>query len=638
MNLAACLDQCSLGLLRQIAAAHGVRLEEPPARRELIEALLQRLGAPGYLARYIEQLSDNERWILASVAGAGGPLRGYVLERRLRQHDLTASETDLRDQLDALVQKGLLYRSFLAVGPERGEVFVLPEELRSALPTQAERTEFQLRPAPAPREVRRASPLFSLFALASFIRRWRQHEGRGGAREGQLAALAAETAELAVELPGRAPRERWTLLAHLGLQLGLLTREERGLRTSDRFEGWLARAAEAERQLWESYLAAESWNDLERAGAGGQRFVGRTATPSAARRRVVNLLRALPQDGWVLTRDVQRLVRECAPDFLREGFDNPSSRLVDLSSGEVLGGAMSWERVEGPLVSYLLTGPLFWLGLVEWGRVGDEWDRLRLTVRARGWLEEAALALEPAPAPCSVDDDRRLVAPEDTDLSLLWQLEPYLALERRGPPSVYRLTRGSLLRGLEVGGSIDELRALLARATGEALPLAWSVALERWGARAGRFKIQPGVLLLAEREQELDAVLGSPALAAYVRERLGPRAALLMPTQAMEAAEALERLGHLPEVDAALRLMAGRRAYAALVDQQVLETQLLCLRLLRLLRPSLLEELPQARSLIPRLEDAVGAISAQKLARKARAMAREIRDGWRGASHEREQP
>ena len=236
-----------------------------------------------------------------------------------------------------------------------------------------------------PGETRQCSSSLSLFALASFVRRWRQREARTPPAEGQLVALSRETAELAVELPGRSPRERWTLLAHLGLQLGLFARQQGGLQPTESVAGWLSLGEAAERRLWAAYVSSEHWNDLERAGSGGERFVGRTTEPVAARAQFLDLIRSLPSGGWFLVSDVERLVRERAPDFLREGFEVATSRLVDLQSGEVLGGVGSWERLEGQVVRYLLSGPLFWLGTLEWGRAAD-WDRVRLTPRGRAWL------------------------------------------------------------------------------------------------------------------------------------------------------------------------------------------------------------------------------------------------------------
>jgi hypothetical protein len=626
MDLRDCLDQCSLGLLRQIATTHQVPLPESPARAEVLRVLAERLLQPGYLAQRVANLAEVERAALALVVAEGGQVRSLALERELRHRqgsDLAAAEL-----LAGLLQSGVLFRAFQATGADRGEVYVAPSELNQLVPPPPPSTRPTLPPVEPPAETRRCSPSFNLFAMASFVRTWRQTAaaGRpGAATGGQLDALSAETAELTVELPGRTPRERWTLLGHLGLRLGLFAREEGGLQPTERVPEWLGQGEAGERQLWLSYLNSEQWNDLERAGSGDARFVGRTADSGVSRAQFVELIRVLPVDQWVPASDVETLVRELAPDFLREGFEVSSSRLVDLESGDELVGTASWERVEGPLVKYLLGGPLFWLGVVEWGLANQGWDRLRVTSAGRAWLEGSDEALWPALDPIELTEERQIIAPERCDLALLWDLEPYLELQRRGPPSVYELKRASFARGLEAGGTLDELRKLLERAALGLLPPAFDQALDRWAGRAGRFRLRPIVVLTSEDEAEMTAFLEKLQDTGLVRERLGPKATSITPARAGDVADALGRQGQLPELDAALRLMAGRRAYPALVDQQTLEALLFCIRLVKAIKPALAAEIPHADRLTQRLEQALGPIVAPRLARRARALARQLR-------------
>jgi hypothetical protein len=632
MNLRTCLDQCSLGLLRQIAAGHGLAVPEPPARAEVVDALVARLEEPGYLDGLLAGLEPGEQQVLELVARDGGEIRGFVLERQLRQGP-AGSEVNGGPPaaVGRLLGRGLLYRAFQAVGPERGEVFLIPDEVDRLLPHLTPPERAPIGPVDEPAETRACAPCFNLFAMASFVRRWRQRAARSGRESSQLEALAEEAAELAVELPERTVRERWTLLAHLGLREALFTRDAAGLQPTERFEEWLAEGEAGAHRLWRSYLESDQWNDLERAGSGAHRFAGRTAEPVLARAEVLRVLAANLSERWVLAADVDRLLREQAPDFLREAFEASRAELVDLESGELLGGAQSWDRVEAAFLRYLLSGPLYWLGLLEWGRGPESWDRLRLTRSGLAWLAGSENLLLSPLAPLELSGEGRLLAQPAADLALLWQLEPYLTLERRGPPSRYLLSRASFGRGLAAGGSAAELRRLLERAAGGSLPLELAVSVQRWTIAAGRFKLRPMVVLSAADASELEAVIERLGSSGLLRERLGPLAAVVAPGRGLELAEQLERLGQLPEVDASLRLMAGRRAYAAQVDQSVLEALLYCLRLVRSLDPGLSADLPQADRLVQRLEQALGPIAAPRIVRRARAAARRLKSGSVGS-------
>ncbi|MCC7104807.1 MAG: helicase-associated domain-containing protein [Chloroflexi bacterium] len=624
MKLRSLLEQSSLGELHRVFQQHGAADSVALSRAELVHELAARLTEPGYLGAWLERLDANARTVLRSIVADGGQTRGFVLERRVRQ--VLGSETPertVRAEIDRLLSTGLVFRGFQAFGPERGEVFVMPEELLPLLPARVEATA-DIRPrVSAPERVLACSPVFALFALASFVRRWRLRDARQSSNAGQLAALDHETEHLVAELPGRAARERWTLLAHLAVHLGIFTREDGALDHTEELPGWLGDGDSGHRRLWETYVRAAQWNDLERAGSGKERYAGRVNESLAARAQVLDVLQRLPGVAWLEPEEVVRAVREQAPDFLREGFDVSTSRLLDLLTGEVLAGSSSWDKLEGEVVRYLLSGPLYWLGVVEWGATGEAPDRLRVSELVVGLLvgAEAAAVVSPC-EPLELRDDRRIVASTQAELAILWQLEPYLVLEDRGPPSVYHLSRLSLARGLEAGGSVQDLHRLLERGAGGALPEAFSGALDRWSTRVGRLRIRPAVLLTSETAEELDVLLERADLATILKHRIGPRAVSVPAGRAQELADLLERHGHLPELDASLRLMAGRRAYAGLVDQRVLETLLYALRAMRTIDPTLLDGLVEVEALSRRLETALGPIAASLIRKRAAAAGR----------------
>jgi len=137
------------------------------------------------------------------------------------------------------------------------------------------------------------------------------------------------------------------------------------------------------------------------------------------------------------------------------------------------------------------------------------------------------------------------------------------------------------------------------------------------------------VVLTAEDPDELDAIMGRAEIAGLLRERLGPTAVGVTAARAIDLAEALVRLGQIPQVDAALRLTAGRRAYSALVDQQALEGLLFAILLVKRLKAALADEVPHADRLSQRLEQALGAITAGRIRRRARSVAASLRRSLR---------
>src|SRR5260370_24282250 len=84
---------------------------------------------------------------------------------------------------------------------------------------------------------------------------------------------------------------------------------------------------------------------------------------------------------------------------------------------------------------------------------------------------------------------------------------------------------------------------------------------------------------------------------------MGKRMGEVWAANGLELAEAVRESGRLPRVDAALRLAAEpRRAYAGLIDEQVLEFLLVSLLAFQSARPERLGELEGALSLLERLQ------------------------------------
>jgi len=138
--------------------------------------------------------------------------------------------------------------------------------------------------------------------------------------------------------------------------------------------------------------------------------------------------------------------------------------------------------------------------------------------------------------------------------------------------------------------------------------------------------VRPSVVVEARTEAELDAALAEDTVKPFVRHRLGPTAAEVTAADALELAAALRESGHLPRVDAALRLGSEpRRTYPGLVDEQVLEFLLVSLLAFQHARPERLAELEGALSLVERLERQFPPERLRELRTAAEALAGELR-------------
>jgi hypothetical protein len=205
---------------------------------------------------------------------------------------------------------------------------------------------------------------------------------------------------------------------------------------------------------------------------------------------------------------------------------------------------------------------------------------------------------------CRWEGATELLAPARAPLGTLLEAERYLVLIERGRISRYHLLQEHVAGALSSGGSIGECRKLLVRLTQAALPEDVAERLAMWERRFGALAVRPAVLIEARSPGELDEAIADERVRPFIRARAGPTIAEVPAADApLELADRLRQAGHLPRVDAALRLTAEpRRAYAGLVDEQVLEFLLVSLLAFQRARPERLGELEGSLTLLERLE------------------------------------
>jgi hypothetical protein len=324
------------------------------------------------------------------------------------------------------------------------------------------------------------------------------------------------------------------------------------------------------------------WSELHHAGIAQLHADDADLVDTLGLRRAFgDVLEQLPEGVWLRVAVVSKWLQRVHPRLVREQLT---------PRGLILLQTADWLALEAPLLHYFLLGPLYWLGLVTASRDGGLISR---RPRAHAAKAEA----------CRWEGGADLLAPASTQLGALLQAERYLVLRQRDRVSHYHLVQSHVAAALNGGGSIAECRELLGQLTQAVLPPAIDERLSAWDRRFGALDIRPAVVLEARSAAELDEAVADEAVRPFVRGRLGPLTAEIAAADALELANVLRAGGHLPRVDAALRLAAEpRRAYAGLVDEQVLEYLLVSLLAFRTAWPERLAELEGSSSLLERLE------------------------------------
>ncbi|HEY75696.1 MAG TPA: hypothetical protein G4O00_05880 [Thermoflexia bacterium] len=549
------LIRCDPIRLSVIAERWGVDLPRGP-RRERAAALAERMTGPERIGAVWERLGEAERRALSDLLAEGGRLPWQTFVRfwgevRTMGPARLERERPWEDPVspaEALWYWGLVFQD-LAEGPAGlVEVAVVPEELRPYLPAPPPPV-VQPTPCPPPPIVHPADDglLDDACTLLAYLQNHRLRPGP----EGEWPAR--DEARLLRRFRDDRP-DRFGFLCHLAHRLGWLRTDEAGHLRPDpeTVIGWLRGSAwEQRRSMAQAWREDPTWNDLWHVPTLRPDDTGSWRNnPVLAREAILRHLAACKPDTWYALETFIAAIKEIDPDFQRPDGDYSTWYIRDASTGQYLSGFESWDAVEGALIRYLITGPMSWLGLVDLGadRDGEPPTVFRLSPDGAAFLGRGEPPVRPEPPPLVVRPDLTVLAPPGRRYER-FQLSRVADWVRTGDPYLYRITPTSLERARRQRISLERIVAFLEEATGGEVPRTLRPALARWARRGAEVRLTRGILLRVRDESLLRELTSAPATRRYIREVLGPTAALVAPGDWPRLAQALVERGVLPDVE-----------------------------------------------------------------------------------------
>ncbi len=530
-------------------------------KREAVEALASVMLDPERAAAEWGRLSDQERGALQTLVSAPEHKMPEAQFSRffgeIRQMGPGRRDREKPHLHPASIAETLYFRGLLAVAYDQaktgGQRFAyVPPDLAAVMPTHATGFDVEAGDAPSrergqfePQTVQPATTslvddLATLLAYLQVVPTPSDH-----------AALTAQIAEdLGTRWLGEPHPARTALLITLAGSLGLAS-AERGVfkPVPSHARAWLERTRPQQvRALAEGWRGSTLYNDLWHTPGLEPEDTGWRNDPLLARQTVLTFLEMVPPDDWWPVDEFIKLVKVDEPDFQRVAGDYDSWYIRDATTGEYLRGFESWDRVDGAVLWFILTGPMYWLGLID---LGDEGALCRLTVYGRALISAADWPDRPEEAePVTIQPDGTIYAPRTVSRYDRFQLARITEWGPAGDPYVYHLSASGLARAAAQGISPDVIRSFLRRAGGGDLPASVSQLIEQWEQGAGAAaQLLHAVVLRVPAEDTMKFVSETPELRRYLGAPLGPTAALVRPGQEQELAAALQAHGILVEFD-----------------------------------------------------------------------------------------
>ena len=535
-DLSHTLQGNDLGFLRMVAGAWGIELNSPDAYTAL-PMLVSAMQNRRLASEVIESLSAGARNALKALIDNDGSLPWSLFCRKFGEVRMMGAAKRDRERPDLYPQspaellwyRALIGKAFFNVPPEPQEFVYIPEDLLEFLQTLGVSGSQPLG--------RPASPVESAHVIPADDRLL-DHACT------LLAALRLNPKLDGLATPG------WEVplpvLASLLLSAGLLDPNNSPLPENTR--AFLeANRASALSQLCSSWLSSSSFNDLRM--LPGLLFEGDWNNhPLNTRQSLLEMLSTLPQEKWWNLGSFVAAVCEHQPDFQRPAGDYDSWFIRKEGRQEYLRGFSTWDEVDGPLIRFIITGPMHWLGLMDLAAQAP--GESPAAFRPSAW----AAALYHGQPPKGLSDENAPVRVTAAGHVILANLSPrsvrYLIArfcdwqDEQDKVYRYHLTPASLERARQQGLRTTHLVSLLKKNSANPLPPSLVKALERWEQFGIQAEMKKVSLLRVASPDILDALRKTRATR-YLGETLTPTLLVIKPGGEEAVCDTLAELGYL---------------------------------------------------------------------------------------------
>jgi hypothetical protein len=526
-NLVQSLQTRDLGHLRIVAGMWGVELgsaEDEAALKELTSALLD----PNLLGEMVDSLSAEAQSALEKLVETGGKMPWAAFARQFGEIREAGPGRRDREQVylkPVSAAETLFYRAFLARAffdtPGGAQEFAyIPEDLAKLIISKSSKVSpgNPIEPPGRPATIKEyAHPLSASDRILDDATTC-------------LAALRLGMEPPELHTPVRVVKE---LLEAAGIVNGEASHLEQ-------VKAFLEMSRqEALALLTKAWRESEVFNDLHM--LPGLVCEGEwTNQPLATRSFLFQLLEALPEGKWWNLPAFVLGIKDKYPDFQRPAGDYDSWFIKRLTDGSFLRGFESWDEVDGALLRDIITGPMFWLGLVELATpAGSE------SVSAFRVNEKPIMSAEKGKL--TVASNGRISVPRLVPRVTRYLIARFCEWEATTQDEFhYRVTTGSLTIAGKQGLKVGQLLSLLAKNAAGGIPPAFVKALKRWEANGTEARVETQTILRVSRPEVLEELRKSKA-ERFLGETLGPVTVIVKPGAQARVLAALAELGLLAE-------------------------------------------------------------------------------------------
>jgi hypothetical protein len=273
--------------------------------------------------------------------------------------------------------------------------------------------------------------------------------------------------------------------------------------------------------------------------------------PIKTRKNLLEIIAKLPLKKWYRISGFIDWMYHRHPDFQRSGGEYDSWFIKDAANDKYLNGFENWHHVEGELLRFFLTGPLFWMGIFDLAVVEE--GAQPFAFRKSDWADKL---LEKKPVEYSTNEISEftlrkngvVLLPVNIQRELHYQIARFCVWEKiQRKHYHYKISPIAIRRAKTQHISTSQIKMLFQKYAIKPIPRNIMVALDRWDKKQSQINLGKHILIQVVSPDILDQIEKSTAKR-YISKRINATTAVTTPNDIHRLEDALIEMGYFPDI------------------------------------------------------------------------------------------
>lgn len=268
------------------------------------------------------------------------------------------------------------------------------------------------------------------------------------------------------------------------------------------------------------------------------------------RQFLLDQISLVPGDQWWNLESFVSYVYQINPDFQRPAGSYDTWYVKRTETGEYLRGFEHWDAIDGAYIRFMITGPLYWLGIVD--LACGESDKKIQAFKCSQWCADLLSnhppeSFKPEDVKLMIDSYGKIVIPLRFSRSIRYQISRFCDWNGKTKDGYsFQISPVSLQRAKDQGLKISQFLKIIQSALPHPFPPKLKSALENW-ENLGTQAHFTQAILLHHADPETINQLQNTSVKKYIQAVLNPNTVAVLPNGIEQVRKTLIEMGYLSE-------------------------------------------------------------------------------------------